>query len=884
MEQRLTTKAWGKLQRDPIGVVLARLGLLEHSIDVAAVAGALLGLPTIRVRLERLAGRALTELDVSRLLVLVFLHDTGKTSTGFQSKCLSDTERARFLARAKIHAAECGHTHVLGRLLHDAKLLSRLAAVFPVAEIEAWDGLDLWLASISHHGSPITLSDLEHHRAARARTPWQPTEDYDPWLNLQQLGDLARTLFPEAFANGGGGLPQAPAFVHAFAGLVSLADWLASNDQPGFFPYGLADGGERWPAACHRARDVLIKMRIDVRPLRDDLLMRRPKFGEVFFDSVTGPYQPTRLQEEMANPGLGPLVIVEAETGSGKTEAALWRFKTLFERGEVDSLVFVLPTRVSAVQIERRVGVFIKALFPDRSIRPNVVLAVPGYLRADGEEPHERLAGFRVLWPDTSDEDAAHRRWAAESTKRYLAACCAIGTVDQVLLAGLQVRHAHLRGFSLLRSLLVVDEVHSSDIYMARILRNVLKRHEDAGGHGLLLSATLGRHSRDEFLRGAKATRQDAQGEFEREDPYPSIADFAGVRVTETGGRSKTVQTQIEPWIDDFDQVAKAAGEAIEAGARVLIVRNTVDAVLATQQAIEAHIGLDHPALFRAGEGAIACPHHGRYAAPDRRILDAAVEGRYGKRGPSSPQVLCGTQTLEQSLDIDADLLITDLAPIDVLLQRIGRLHRHADRTRPVRFQSARVIVLVPLERDLLTYLANSRAGHGFRVDRAYENVLAVDATWDLLERFDELRIPEHNRQIVEAVVDKQRLLDRAERNGGGWMQRWQALVGGQGAKLQQASLNLCRWSDPWEESVFPDIEERIRTRLGADGIRVPLPEPWRSPFGTDLVELVIPAWMWPAGFEPDEARAESEGETLAINLKERRLRYDRLGLHRHGN
>ena len=121
-------------------------------------------------------------------------------------------------------------------------------------------------------------------------------------------------------------------------------------------------------------------MRIDVEDARADLQRRNPAFEDVF------PFKPTDLQQKMEDRQLGPIVIAESETGSGKTEAALWRFKTLFEAGEVDALAFLLPTRVAAVSLEQRVRRFFESAFPDPQLRPNVVLAVPGYLQSDGEQ------------------------------------------------------------------------------------------------------------------------------------------------------------------------------------------------------------------------------------------------------------------------------------------------------------------------------------------------------------------------------------------------------------------------------------------------------------------------------------------------------------------
>ena len=575
---RMSWIAWGKLTRDDSGEVVATLDLVSHCLDVAAVVAALMEVPVIRSRLERLANRALSNRDVDRLSVLAFLHDIGKASRGFQGKRFVGNEQKAWLGTIQFH--ECGHTHSVGALFHDDQLCQRFCATFPLEEIARWhpdlDEFSLWMAAISHHGTPINIASL-HGRLTEA---WKPNNQYDPFDTLREIGEAARRIWPDAFEQDGIVLPAPPAFTHAFAGLVSLADWIGSDTQPLAFPYDLAPAESRWSESQRRAGDVLRDKRIDLQELQSWLSGNRPAFGDVFVDPASrAPYAPTPLQKRMSDPSLGPLIVVEAETGSGKTEAALWRFKSLFEVGAVDSLAFVLPTRVSAVQIEQRIRGFIEALFPDQPHRPNVVLAVPGYLRVDGVDATERLPEFQVLWPDSQIEELAHLRWAAENSKRYLAASCAVGTIDQVLLSGLPSRHAHLRGFSLLRSLLVVDEVRASDRYMIRILQQVLSRHVQSGGHALLLSATLGVAARDELLAlGGRASLREAAA---RESaPYPAITDFSGSRkIPATGSdHSKHVSVVLQPWLQDAARIAQQAAGAVNGGARVLIVRNTVAA------------------------------------------------------------------------------------------------------------------------------------------------------------------------------------------------------------------------------------------------------------------------------------------------------------------
>ncbi len=162
-------------------------------------------------------------------------------------------------------------------------------------------------------------------------------------------GAKARLWFPAAWDSNATEpeLPDAPAFVHYFAGLVSLADWVASNDAAGFFPYDGHGDGDRARFSRERASEVLRPMCVDVEDARADLRRRTPAFGDVFRAPHSGPFAATPLQRAMEDRTLGSVVIAESETGSGKTEAELWRFKTLFEAGKVDALNGVPPERAT---------------------------------------------------------------------------------------------------------------------------------------------------------------------------------------------------------------------------------------------------------------------------------------------------------------------------------------------------------------------------------------------------------------------------------------------------------------------------------------------------------------------------------------------------------
>ncbi|PNE11407.1 MAG: hypothetical protein CR217_08980 [Beijerinckiaceae bacterium] len=315
----------------------------------------------------------------------------------------------------------------------------------------------------------------------------------------------------------------------------------------------------------------------------------------------------------------------------------------------------------------------------------------------------------------------------------------------------------------------------------------------------------------------------------------------------------------------------------------MLIVRNLVRDAVATACALHV-LAPDHPALFRLD--GVATLHHGRFARVDRRRLDGAVEREIGHERPAGPLVLIGTQTLEQSLDIDADLLITDLAPMDVLLQRIGRLHRHdRDGQRPKGFDAAKAIVLTPFDFDAsLAAVTRDRNGpHGLG-GLVYGNLVSLAATRERIGGGAAWTIPSMNRELVEAATHpvtlealKDRLASRDER----WEEIWRKTLGTRYAQGQAADLATIDWKQPVSD--FRIAEDCIGTRLGLGDIEIALP-PQRGPFSNSppIERIVIPAHLIGgvrADAEPVDILQEDDG--FSFRLSDRTFSYRRYGLER---
>jgi CRISPR-associated endonuclease/helicase Cas3 len=879
---------WAKLKYkddDPsTGEIVAWHPLLAHSADVAAVTEALLQRTILRDRLASLIGwDELSDVHVARLSALAALHDAGKVNHGFQDQAFSETGRSP------------GHVQPMVELIDAGSETSvRCLRLMDVPAILDWfpQGADrqtllfrFLQATFGHHGTPVCpKGDFRKDR-------WLANERRDPMRFFETLAAQLRQWFPQAFENGAKPFPKDPALQHVFNGVLTLADWLGSDRR--YFDYATDLDGYVERARSNAAEAIDTNF-LDPSSPRQDLGSSPVGFDGVLEEDEWNPYDIQQAVLEAPLHENGSLTVLESDTGSGKTEAAIARFVRLYQAGLVDGMYFAVPTRSAATQLYDRVADATERVFARRDgTPPTVVQAVPGYLKADAVEGVP-LPSFDVQWPDDPDDAKRERRWAAEHPKRYLAGAIIVGTVDQVLLSTLQVRHAHMRASALLRHFLVVDEIHASDAYMAHLLDRVLDQHLAAGGHALLMSATLGTATRVRLTTDGEGEPPGPEGAEDVDYPLVTHVDASRTDPTTrheaSSGTEKTVIPEPRPLAGGPGAVASLAAERAQEGARVLVIRNRVADCIDTQQALEEEI--DDPMLLFGVDGT-AVPHHSRFAPDDRQALDNRIETVFGEADKSDQSsrvddggiVAVATQTVEQSLDIDADLMITDLCPIDVLLQRIGRLHRH-DRDRPAGVETARCVILTPAERDLGGAITDDGKGWegDYGLGTVYEDLRVLEATWQILEDEDAApwHIPADNRTLVERGTHPTRLrriIEDPER-GTRWKKHQQFILGQKIADRQTAGLVTIDRSEDFGLDEFDGDLKTVKTRLGRDDYHVDLPEPMDGPFESEVEEVTVTEWQ--VDEEPEDLEAE-DAESIdggfRFVFEDRPFRYDRFGL-----
>ncbi len=866
---------WGKFRAEDQMI----LPLTHHCLDVGMVFWNLCQVQGIRRAMHAAAGQKLSSEQISRLSVLACLHDAGKANLGFQRKVF------------ETGAVQAGHIRELAPILDlevcDPQLQDAFLKALPTT-LHTWfdseeDAYSYLLATFSHHGRPLRFHGERRGTFWLAQSEWWQTHNNaDPFAAIAEISHWTERVFSAAWSSANEPLPSAAYFHHRFAGLVMLADWIGSHPQ--WFPIQNTAIQERIEAN-HRNIPVLLEnVGIDVSSIRTNQSLA----GDSFESRFGFPPRPLQSAIEQLDPSRPEtqLIIAESETGSGKTEAALHWFYTLFKAGKIDGLYFALPTRVAARELYERINRTIQQWFPDSRQRPATVLAVPGYTQVDGVPmerslPHQRAA---VQWHDDPVLDRRERQWAAEHPKRFLAASVAVGTIDQALLSTIQTAHAHLRSVCLDRHLLVIDEVHASDLYMSTLLQFLLKHHRTVGGYSMLLSATLGARARHQLTRGNQNDKALPNLDEAVHGSYPAVTLQTGSTIPDLAPSSrqrKHVCFETRPWAQEAEALVDFLVEALFQGARILVVLNTVDRANELLLSLERHRDMQKEWLF-SWRGKI-CPHHGRFAPADRSVLDRHVTASLGQDGSDGPLLLVGTQTLEQSLDIDADLLVTDLAPADVLLQRVGRLHRHHNRRRPASFERARCVVLVPEQSvesglDLHGYVNPDylRMGYG----SVYPDMRTLHLTHEFIRRRPEVSIPDDNRLLVETATHPESL---ATLNSERWTRHGQIIEGGELAQTIAASSAAAVFDVPFHEVQFNEAGAQIAARLCVDSLHLPLEEAVISPFEQTLSEIVIPGHMAPN--EPDDSvSAKHHGSSqILLSCGGRHYKYSRYGLEVYG-
>ncbi|MBB1256268.1 CRISPR-associated helicase Cas3' [Streptomyces sp. OF3] len=699
---------WAKHDRSSGGW----LPLWRHMADSGAVAGRLWDrwLPE---QVRRLAAEALPagEADGRRLAVwLATTHDIGKATPAFACQVEELAHEMRCQGLAMPSHRQLGKDR---RLAPHGLAGQQLLAEW-LRRSHGWSGsapMQFAVVVGGHHGVPPARGD------ARALADYPellrtPGSAEARWRAVQEelLEACARVAGVDArlAAWRDVRLPQPVQAV--LSGLVIVADWIASN--PDLFPYFPDARGQfsetRWEAAWRGL--ALPEPWRAVAPVGS----AEELFADRFSLPAGARVRPVQeaavaLARGMARPGL---LVVEAPMGEGKTEAALAAVEIFAARSGAGGCFFALPTMATGNAMFRRLLDWLERL-PDEDAERGahaVFLAHsksalnPRYtelMRGTGKPVAVDIDGPADSWEYRADartdsaELVAHH-WLRGRKKGMLSSFVA-GTVDQLLFSALKSRHLALRHLALAGKVVVVDEAHAYDTYMSAYLDRALSWLGAYGVPVVVLSATLPAGRRAELARAyaGEDVPEAAFAEVRTAADYPLMTAVCPggapmLRRPEASGRATEVW--LEPLGDDPAALADRLVAELAEGGCALVVRNTVDRVMDTAAQLRERFGPDAVTVA-----------HSRFVDLHRAEKDAGLLARFGPPGecdghrPEGPHVVVASQVVEQSLDVDFDLLVTDLAPVDLVLQRLGRLHRHQrgeqQHDRPPRLRTARCLV-----------------------------------------------------------------------------------------------------------------------------------------------------------------------------------------------
>ncbi len=758
---------------------------IAHMLDVGLIARELLA-DQAAFRWRSVLGKALSA-DPAMLSAwlpwIVALHDIGKISAAFQG--LNEEQKQRL----KVEGFSFGqwnhdiHHTILGGAVIQHELASANAVRLPERFHE------VWIESVmGHHGRFLARDALQHAKAqlkASEPTEWRELRASGFQLLKEQLLKQAPDPLPEP--------ENISAAIAALTGFTILCDWLGS-DSSTFSSESGVDLAAYSETSLQRTRRLLLTTAF----LDHTASLMPGTFTELFPDLRPRPLQ-TAIDSIPDSIISKPcLAIIEAPTGEGKTEAALALAHRIARLSGTDELYYALPTTATSNQMFGRL---------QKHLRDGLGLVTAVKL------VHAQAFLFKDDWAiqpsegaDKGDEQAA-LEWFGPK-KRALLAPFGVGTVDQAELAALNAKHVCLRLIGLAGKVVIIDEVHAYDTYMTTIIERLMQWLAVMGTSVILLSATLPQN-RCKALAKAYGVKLEAA-----ESAYPSIwvvNEDTCFRATPPADQAeRRIAVEYSHWTDE--QVIEKAQwfvSEVAQGGCVCWITNTVERAQRLFLAVDERVPADVDRLLL----------HARFPLEEREDRERELTSKYGPRGTRPPRgIVIGTQVLEQSLDIDFDLLVTDLAPIDLVLQRAGRLHRH---TRPRPTEHARPVLVINAPSDAC---GEYRPGTDARIYAEY----FLRRTWQTLGGRAEICLPADYRPLVEAVYS-----DDEPEPGSSLAKAWDKLQDQEEHAIQEARLRLLPkpgGDDPFCASIthnqFEEDETSAawvvaQTRLGEETVNV---------------------------------------------------------------
>lgn len=675
MKVYISNNLWGK-KKNKINGEQYWLPLKQHLIDTKNVA-LLLWEHWLDESQKNIVKNAINNTDekVAKKLVgfLANVHDIGKATPAFQIKesipyCKEiDDALKEKLKREKID--------IDSYILSDPNKSHHALAGQVILEKY---GVDVSISSIigSHHGKPVdTSNEIENQLYAYEANYYSTRKEDSAFWEDQQKSIINWALNENRFNN----IEDLPKINQIgqiiLTGLVIIADWIASNDE--YFP--LINISEDLVDNTNRKENGWRKW------FKTYIWEPDNKIDDVqgIYDSYFG-FDPNVIQKKLfdiiSNIEKPGIVVIEAPMGIGKTEMALVAVEQLANKCNKSGMFFGLPTQATSNGIFTRVKDWLDKVCEGKDeIEKHSIKLMHG--KAELNEEYTKIK--QSTYNDT--KDVIVNEWFSGRKKSMLDEFV-VGTVDQFLLASLKQKHFMLRHLGFSKKVVIIDEVHSYDMYMTEYLKRTLNWMGVYNIPVILLSATLPVEIKKKLIEGylKPIYKKEIDIKYNKNLNYPVITYSDANKVYQFSDfkleKSKIVK------------IEKSDLEASEILENILknsdgVVGIIVDTVKKAQEI--ARKCLD---IYKLDEVELL---HSNFIAIDRIKKEEKLLECIGKnKKRPKRKIIIGTQVIEQSLDIDFDVLISEIAPIDLLLQRIGRLHRHEKKERPTEFKIPKCYVI----------------------------------------------------------------------------------------------------------------------------------------------------------------------------------------------
>ncbi|MCD1294794.1 hypothetical protein CUJ83_07250 [Methanocella sp. CWC-04] len=694
-----------------------RHSLLHHMIDVGNIALSLLSTPCFKIINKKFSSA--TGLDetssMAWMAYLAAIHDIGKCEPDFQIK--NEKLAQELMTSGILFPPEYDRRFLHEKRSHDwiKEQLSK----------EGWSRRSY---------NTVSNSILNHHSRSNFKDPIDYPTLKKYWDNYKEiLNNEVKSIFKppeissvEFIDNGKAGL--------LLSGLIVLSDWIASNVDLMRYTDLQCSTEEYANISRVNAKKAISYLGFDDGISWED----KVEFCEVWPGSTFTKLRP--IQQEcvdiIKSCSIPRMIIIEAPMGEGKTEAAIYTAVQIMRKNNLSGMYVALPTAATSNQMYGRVNEFLELHNKDAIIKPHLVHGMSWVI--------DEVSPINVQYDDEFDNTIEIMNWFKPS-KRALLAPYSVGTIDQSLMSVLNVKFGFLRLFGLSNKVLIIDEVHAYDAYMSTILWLLLKWCSCLEIPVILLSATLPSDKKQELLSSFINQGQKNLGTFQPTMGYPLVTyvDQNNNIIEEAvAGSSKHMNISLEKhpgFIGEYHKIASLALESSTNGGCICIILNTVKAAQKVYEALK-NLKDDSVELLL---------FHSRFTADIRGVIEKKALKLFDKRSlliESHPDytvrpkraILVATQVVEQSLDLDFDEMIVEIAPIDLILQRAGRLHRHDRKNRPTG-TIPRLHILLP-----------AQGKPDFGASEVIYHRYTLLRTLDIIGSLDNILIPTDIRTLVE--------------------------------------------------------------------------------------------------------------------------------------